>query len=254
MGRAPNRRPRTFRIFSAPIDQRNVVGRPISEGAILIVFYVTYSHRPKIFEKSLVSQTSTNPMAQDSSSGQTRLHLSLERARLGQGPSVGQWLELPGYSLARTVASLGEDVCRSDPINDYSGVHLLTFLSEIVGLDRYRAWQHRRQRDVPTSRRHIIFGSLADRPRARVRTLDDEARVGLRRSCSDGADVRDEGESIPNAASRQVGSTNERAYRNKQKPSYEPANTHQHAGLKVVEALARCLLLQPLARPEESTC
>jgi len=41
----------------------------------------------------------------------TQLHQSLERARRGDGPSVGQWLELPGYSLARTVAPLGEDVC-----------------------------------------------------------------------------------------------------------------------------------------------
>ncbi|KAK1657543.1 2-dehydro-3-deoxyglucarate aldolase [Colletotrichum godetiae] len=42
-------------------------------------------------------------------SGKTRLRESLERARKGQGPSVGQWLEFPGYSLARTVAPLGED-------------------------------------------------------------------------------------------------------------------------------------------------
>lgn len=43
-------------------------------------------------------------------SGKTRLRDSLERAARGQGPSVGQWLEFPGYSLARTVAPLGEDV------------------------------------------------------------------------------------------------------------------------------------------------
>lgn len=45
--------------------------------------------------------------------GKTRLRESLERAKRGEGPSVGQWLEFPGYSLARTVAPLGEDVsCR----------------------------------------------------------------------------------------------------------------------------------------------
>jgi 4-hydroxy-2-oxoheptanedioate aldolase len=49
-------------------------------------------------------------MPQNVSSGRTPLHQSLERARRGDGPSVGQWLELPGYSLARTVAPLGEDV------------------------------------------------------------------------------------------------------------------------------------------------
>jgi len=45
--------------------------------------------------------------------GKTRLRESLERAKRGEGPSIGQWLEFPGYSLARTVAPLGEDVsCR----------------------------------------------------------------------------------------------------------------------------------------------
>ncbi|KAL4977471.1 Pyruvate/Phosphoenolpyruvate kinase-like domain-containing protein [Aspergillus desertorum] len=39
----------------------------------------------------------------------TRLQASLSRAAAGEGPSIGQWLELPGYQLARTVASLGED-------------------------------------------------------------------------------------------------------------------------------------------------
>ena len=43
-------------------------------------------------------------------SGKTRLRDSLERAKRGEGPSVGQWLDFPGYSLARTVAPLGEDV------------------------------------------------------------------------------------------------------------------------------------------------
>ncbi|KAI9148823.1 2-keto-3-deoxy-L-rhamnonate aldolase [Paramyrothecium foliicola] len=41
--------------------------------------------------------------------GKTRLRQSLERAKHRQGPSVGQWLEFPGYTLAKTVASLGED-------------------------------------------------------------------------------------------------------------------------------------------------
>lgn len=45
--------------------------------------------------------------------GKTRLRESLERAKRGEGPSVGQWLEFPGYSLARTIAPLGADVsCR----------------------------------------------------------------------------------------------------------------------------------------------
>lgn len=39
----------------------------------------------------------------------TPLRLSLERASTGGPPSIGQWLEFPGYHLARTVASLGPD-------------------------------------------------------------------------------------------------------------------------------------------------
>lgn len=40
----------------------------------------------------------------------TRIRASLERASRGEGPSVGQWLEFRGYSLARTIGSLGQDV------------------------------------------------------------------------------------------------------------------------------------------------
>ena len=42
--------------------------------------------------------------------GKTRLRAALEKAKRGEGPCVGQWLEFPGYTLARTVAPLGEDV------------------------------------------------------------------------------------------------------------------------------------------------
>ncbi|KAI1871479.1 uncharacterized protein JN550_004473 [Neoarthrinium moseri] len=42
-------------------------------------------------------------------SGKTRLRDSLERAKRGDGPSIGQWLEFPGYTLARTVGPLGQD-------------------------------------------------------------------------------------------------------------------------------------------------
>jgi 4-hydroxy-2-oxoheptanedioate aldolase len=45
-----------------------------------------------------------------SASGKTRLRASLERALQGGAPSLGQWLEFPGYTLSRTVASLGSDV------------------------------------------------------------------------------------------------------------------------------------------------
>jgi hypothetical protein len=45
-----------------------------------------------------------------SSTGKTRLRAALERAKDGGAPAVGQWMEFPGFSLARTVAGLGSDV------------------------------------------------------------------------------------------------------------------------------------------------
>lgn len=45
-----------------------------------------------------------------SGTGKTRLRETLERAQKGGKPSVGQWMEFPGYSLARTVAAIGDDV------------------------------------------------------------------------------------------------------------------------------------------------
>jgi hypothetical protein len=44
--------------------------------------------------------------------GKTRLRAALERAQSGGAPCVGQWMEFPGYTLARTIAGLGMfDVC-----------------------------------------------------------------------------------------------------------------------------------------------
>jgi len=51
-------------------------------------------------------------------SGKTRLLHTLQRAQAGGSPSVGQWMEFPGYTLAKTVAGLGADVRRiSSSIN-----------------------------------------------------------------------------------------------------------------------------------------
>jgi hypothetical protein len=47
-----------------------------------------------------------------SSTGKTRLRAALDRAKDGGAPCVGQWMEFPGYTLARTIAGLGGfDVC-----------------------------------------------------------------------------------------------------------------------------------------------
>lgn len=47
-----------------------------------------------------------------SSTGKTKLQAALERARETGQPAVGQWMEFPGFSLARTVAALGSDVSK----------------------------------------------------------------------------------------------------------------------------------------------
>jgi len=51
------------------------------------------------FKSSIVSET-----------GKTRLRAALERARDGGAPCVGQWMDFPGFTLARTIAGLGADV------------------------------------------------------------------------------------------------------------------------------------------------
>lgn len=51
--------------------------------------------------------------------GKTKLRESLERAKAKEGPSIGQWLMFPGYTLAKTVAGLGMDVssfCDISPV------------------------------------------------------------------------------------------------------------------------------------------
>ncbi|KAH7145686.1 Pyruvate/Phosphoenolpyruvate kinase-like domain-containing protein [Dactylonectria estremocensis] len=57
-------------------------------------------------------------------SGKTRLRESLERAKDNRGPSIGQWLEFPGYTLAKTIASLGSDWvlidCEHGNIDDHN--------------------------------------------------------------------------------------------------------------------------------------
>ena len=55
-----------------------------------------------------------------SGTGKTRLRAALERAQAGGAPCVGQWMEFPGYTLARTIGGLGFDV------SPHCTVHVLT--------------------------------------------------------------------------------------------------------------------------------
>ena len=71
-----------------------------------------------------------------SNTGKTRFRAALERARDGGAPCVGQWMEFPGYTLARTVAGLGSDV--------WQLTILLSSFTDIklVGFGRLRARKH----------------------------------------------------------------------------------------------------------------
>ncbi|KAL4875792.1 HpcH/HpaI aldolase/citrate lyase family protein [Aspergillus karnatakaensis] len=88
---------------------------------------------------------------------QTRLQTSLERAAARQAPSVGQWLEFPGYQLARTVAELGEDWvlidCEHGAITD-NEMHLqiaaiaAAGISPIVRIPGSEPWMMKRALDA----------------------------------------------------------------------------------------------------------
>jgi len=104
--------------------------------------------------------------------GTTRLQASLERAAGRNGPSVGQWLEFPGYSLARTVAPLGADVRNLVSARELSSLKALT--DKVVGVDRLRTWGYRRQGNVSPGGGSVLFRGIPDCPHPRLRALDDE--------------------------------------------------------------------------------
>ncbi|KAI9735004.1 MAG: hypothetical protein M1834_002087 [Cirrosporium novae-zelandiae] len=91
-----------------------------------------------------------------SDTGKTRLQASLERAQAGGAPSVGQWMEFPGYTLARTVAELGEDWvlidCEHGNISDDSMYHSCNAIasagaSPIVRIPASEPWLIKRALD-----------------------------------------------------------------------------------------------------------
>jgi len=65
----------------------------------------------------MVYQVTPPPESQDARdslpklNGKTRLNAALKRAKQGGPPAVGQWMEFPGYTLSKTIAGLGSDVC-----------------------------------------------------------------------------------------------------------------------------------------------
>ncbi|KAF2170579.1 hypothetical protein M409DRAFT_64265 [Zasmidium cellare ATCC 36951] len=94
----------------------------------------------------------------DPTTSKTRLRLSLERAAAGGAPSIGQWLEFPGYTLARTVASLpGVDWvlidCEHGNIDDAAMYHSVAAVvaagaSPIVRIAGSENWMVKRALDA----------------------------------------------------------------------------------------------------------
>ncbi|KAH8200555.1 hypothetical protein TruAng_005273 [Truncatella angustata] len=120
-------------------------------------------------------------------SGKTRLRESLERAKRGEGPSVGQWLEFPGYTLARTIGSLGQDWvlidCEHGNIDDNDmylqvGAIASSGCSPIVRIPSSESWMMKRVLDagahaimVPMCEMKVGLNESKQRPSyARVNT------------------------------------------------------------------------------------
>ncbi|KAH8171127.1 hpcH/HpaI aldolase/citrate lyase family protein [Sarocladium implicatum] len=90
-------------------------------------------------------------------SGKTRLRESLERAKARKGPSIGQWLMFPGYTLAKTVAGLGMDWilvdCEHGNIDDsamYQSVGAIASsgVSPMVRIPASEPWMFKRVLDA----------------------------------------------------------------------------------------------------------
>ncbi|KAI8713075.1 HpcH-HpaI domain-containing protein [Fusarium sp. LHS14.1] len=99
----------------------------------------------------------SNQIASPIIDGKTRLQQSLERARDGRGPSLGQWLALPGYTLARTIAPLGQDWvlidCEHGNIDDHNmylqiGAISSSGVSPVVRIPADAPWMVKRALDA----------------------------------------------------------------------------------------------------------
>ncbi|KAF2763739.1 Phosphoenolpyruvate/pyruvate domain-containing protein [Teratosphaeria nubilosa] len=93
----------------------------------------------------------------DLAAGKKRLRASFERAASGGDPSVGQWLEFPGFTLARTVASLGCDwvliECEHGNIDDSAMYHAVAAIasagaSPVVRVAGSENWMIKRALDA----------------------------------------------------------------------------------------------------------
>ncbi|KAH6647176.1 Pyruvate/Phosphoenolpyruvate kinase-like domain-containing protein [Truncatella angustata] len=109
----------------------------------------------RLMNKPAMSSQISSPVV--NASGKTRLRESLERAKRGEGPSVGQWLEFPGYTLARTIGSLGQDWvlidCEHGNIDDNDmylqvGAIASSGCSPIVRIPSSESWMMKRVLDA----------------------------------------------------------------------------------------------------------
>ncbi|KAG4422746.1 hypothetical protein IFR04_004094 [Cadophora malorum] len=105
-----------------------------------------------------------------SPTGKTRLRASLERAKEGESPSIGQWMEFPGYTLARTIAGLGSDWvlvdCEHGNITDNEmylavGAIMSGGASPIVRVPASEPWMMKRALDSGT---HAVMIPMCETP------------------------------------------------------------------------------------------
>ena len=117
----------------------------------------------------------------DQSSGKTGLRHSLERAASGGPPSVGQWMEFPGYTLARTVASTGCDWvlvdCEHGNIDDSAMYHGIAAIvsggaSPVVRIAGSEPWMVKRALDAGAHGIMVPMCETVVRPVDSIVTVD----------------------------------------------------------------------------------
>ncbi|CAL5868574.1 uncharacterized protein PFLUO_LOCUS2801 [Penicillium psychrofluorescens] len=120
----------------------------------------------------------TSTAAEMTSTEKTRLRVSLEGAAARKGPSIGQWLEFPGYSLARTVSQLGEDWvlidCEHGNIDDNEmylqvGAVSSSGVSPIVRIPAAEPWMMKRALDCGAHAIMVPMCETKDQAEAIVR-------------------------------------------------------------------------------------
>ncbi|KKY25282.1 putative aldolase citrate lyase family protein [Phaeomoniella chlamydospora] len=96
-------------------------------------------------------------MAAETGTGKTRFRTKLEQAKAGVAPCIGQWIEFPGYNIAKVIAGLGNDWvlidCEHGNIDDQEMYHSISAIvhggsSPIVRIPGTEPWMIKRALDA----------------------------------------------------------------------------------------------------------